>query len=370
MLCKLPPYPKRGGYVVLGAESAGPGDVLSEVSLVQYTTDRSNEVFEIKRLTCTSGEWEQDIFEYDGKALYFYTNWCPYFCTSFLSEQWTDCSPPNIDRDAKVVQQSRLLIDKKRSEPKNTTSQFCRLPPYPSRGTYVVQDNPDAGPGDTFQNVSLIQYTSDEHNKVVTIEHFRCLSGVWYQKIFQEASENLYFYSSWCPKLCSQCFGEKLADRQHSLLSKNQALTKKDQPKTKAGYCAVPPYPEFGSYSVIGEPTAAQPGDEYDALWLNYTCGAGYSLVGSGILYCLRGVWSDELPKCTRFCPLIRQPGVEYLCGQVGSDDDLRPCGAQAQDGSVVIPRCSSPYYQAKSALRPMICQHEEWDHVPDCSPG
>ncbi|GBP33272.1 Modular serine protease [Eumeta japonica] len=314
-LCRLPPYPKHGGYIVLNETTAAPGAVFSNVSLVQYTTDKHKKVFEIKRFTCSFGQWKN--------------------------------------------------FTVKHSEPKVTKSKhFCRLPPYPNKGTYVVQGRPDARPGDLLQNVSLIQYISDERNEVMTIKHFRCSSGAWYQKVFREAAESQHFHSSWCPNLCSECFGKKLAGCVTDT-STNSFVRRGG--RTTAASCALPPRPQFGNYSIISNTEIAQSGDVYDDLGLIYECNADYALVGNKYVHCTKGVWSGALPKCIRFCHLIKQPGVEYACAEAGASADFESCGVYLPEGAVVTPRCRSPYYASRSPLKPMTCEDGKWKNVPEC---
>ncbi|GBP33268.1 Zinc finger protein 821 [Eumeta japonica] len=265
-LCRLPPYPRNGGYVVLNETSATLEDAFQRISLVECRIDRNKEGFEIKRFTCSFGQWHQDIIEHESDALHFYTS--------------------------------------------------C-----------------------------------DERNEVMTIKNFKCSSGAWYQKVFRETAESLHFHSSWCPSLCSECFGKKLAERLYPSLVKSQVA----RSQTRVGY-----------YSLTSDPKVAQPEGMYDSLRLNYTCSVGYTLVGNKYVHCTKGVWSGALPKCTRFCRFIRQPGVEYLCGKADTGTNIGICGAHAPDGSKVIPRCSSPYYESRSPLKPMTCENGKWKNIAE----
>ncbi|GBP33266.1 Modular serine protease [Eumeta japonica] len=366
-LCQLPPYPKRGGYVVINETSAAPGDVLDRVSLVRFTTDRDKKVFEIKRFTCSFGQWHQDIIEYESDALHFYTSWCPHFCSSFLSDQWTECTTPNSDENLRGARQCGSNLPKHQLEQNDIDlEEFCRLPPYPNKGTYVVQGRPEARPGDLLQNVSLIQYTGDARDEVITIKHLRCSSGAWYQKVFREAAESLHFHTSWCPNLCSECFGQKIAERPHYPLINNKVSKKKDNSQTTAVSCALPQPPKFGNYSVIGKSEATQPG-EYGFLNLNYKCNTGYTLIGNRNVCCMKGAWSVALPKCTKFCHLIRQTGVVYACEEAGAGAGVESCGVYLPEGSVVTPRCNTPYYESRSPLKPMTCEDGKWSNLPEC---
>ncbi|GBP33262.1 hypothetical protein EVAR_5217_1 [Eumeta japonica] len=70
-----------------------------------------------------------------------------------------------------------------------------------------------------------------------------------------------------------------------------------------------------------------------------------------------------------RFCCLIREPGVEYSCGEVGVNAGVESCGAHAPEGSVVIPRCSSPYYESRSPLKSVkTCENGKWKNIPEHS--
>ncbi|GBP33275.1 Modular serine protease [Eumeta japonica] len=381
--CQLPPYPAHGGYVVLNAEHAKPGDLFANVSLIQYTTDESYNVFEIKRLTCTLGEWYQDILEYQSTTLQFFTSWCPFFCSRFFSDRRTENSSPSLIHDPKKLNSHKSKATEGSTKENDTSSTSCRLPPYPDHGTYIVPDHPNAKPGDVFQEVSLIQYTSDESNTVVGIEHFKCSAGSWNQKIFREASEKLQFHTSWCPSLCSNFLGGVRIDcpvllrpirRCHIrtfflLLLSNLPAFSLVTAKVPKNSCIQPPYPKFGNYSILSATEPSKPGDVHDVLRLNYTCDAGYNVTGNRNVYCLNGTWSDELPKCTKFCHLNRQPGVEYLCESLKAEGSVNPCNDYHEDGGIIYPQCNRPYYTPKSTLKPMICVNGEWDNLPKCKP-
>lgn len=66
------------------------------------------------------------------------------------------------------------------------------------------------------------------------------------------------------------------------------------------GNCKLPPYPEKGTYNVIGVPNA-RPGDSLSVAVINITCTAGYGVEGHiNRLICLNGEWEKPVPKCVR----------------------------------------------------------------------
>ncbi|GBP36284.1 Modular serine protease [Eumeta japonica] len=138
--------------------------------------------------------------------------------------------------------------------------------------------------------------------------------------------------------------------------------------------CRLPAQPAHGRYTVAGRP-GARPGQSLESFYLNYTCSVGYGIVGESTVYCFRGYWSVDTPRCvseylTRgFCRLHPHPSVEYMCPVPDTNGGTRPCNRYEPDGTRVIPNCRSPNYYSPQALSRMTCIEGSWDYIATCLP-
>ncbi|GBP33261.1 Modular serine protease [Eumeta japonica] len=250
-----------------------------------------------------------------------------------------------------------------RSKSKDPTRKRCILPPYPENGGYVVMDAPAARPGDVFEKVSLIQYTTSGDGQLVEIKNFKCAQGHWSLKIFKYESEKIYLNSSWCRLFQSEPFieqwtapvegqsPENLRSLQANMLGfmveepirkstmghvliyfNNTCCMYKlhvDDKRRNALFfsclnllftnlqpkelCTLPPQPVAGQYTVVNRPSA-KPGETYDAVHLIYSCYTKRVLVGNKNVYCFNNVWSGEAPTCLN-CGIIRSTANDYAGG-------------------------------------------------------
>ncbi|GBP75792.1 hypothetical protein EVAR_65424_1 [Eumeta japonica] len=152
------------------------------------------------------------------------------------------------------------------------TQKRCVLPQYPENGSYIVINNTKAGPGDAFDDLSLILYTSDEYFALEVV-YVACARGAWSREILKRV-----------PRSTEPC---------------NHLTNQEASPKTNTNpeCCKLPPYPEHGLYVVAGD-ASAKPGDERASASLEYACRGGYGLVGAARVRCDGGTWRGAAPKC------------------------------------------------------------------------
>ncbi|KAJ2940768.1 hypothetical protein O0L34_g14879 [Tuta absoluta] len=135
--------------------------------------------------------------------------------------------------------------------------------------------------------------------------------------------------------------------------------------------CTLPPYPDNGRYSVGGN-SKVRPGDQVNSAQLHVSCNPGYKASGNNILYCVLGAWSEELPKCVRFCKLNPHPSVKYRCQATSEDSEdsyYRDCNTQEPTGTIVRPQCNEPNYYFAGVLSHMRCNEGRWNHIAICQP-
>ncbi|XP_068625766.1 uncharacterized protein [Battus philenor] len=133
--------------------------------------------------------------------------------------------------------------------------------------------------------------------------------------------------------------------------------------------CVAPPYPANGRYIGVRN-TDIRPGQSLPYALLNFSCNNGYDISGAGTLYCYEGSWSDTLPSCIKRCKLPVQSAVNYDCLSSDDTDGTRPCQEYEPSGTVVIPSCRGPQYQAQGKLPNMKCVDGVWNYVAVCKPG
>lgn len=138
----------------------------------------------------------------------------------------------------------------------------------------------------------------------------------------------------------------------------------------QSGKCVLPPYPDHGTYVVANAPYAV-PGQGFQALQLNVTCRPGYGVPGTDVVFCQDGTWSNDIPKCVRFCKLDPHPSVHYHCLVSGSEglEGQRKCNTYEPTGTVIRPECNSPNYYSTGILPPMRCIDGSWNYVAICAP-
>ncbi|GBP95976.1 hypothetical protein EVAR_76121_1 [Eumeta japonica] len=66
----------------------------------------------------------------------------------------------------------------------SSTIKSCVLPKYPENGSYIVINDTNAGPGDAFDDLSLILYTSDEYF-ALEVFYLACARGAWNREIIK-----------------------------------------------------------------------------------------------------------------------------------------------------------------------------------------
>ncbi|KAF9414619.1 hypothetical protein HW555_007548, partial [Spodoptera exigua] len=156
---------------------------------------------------------------------------------------------------------------------------------------------------------------------------------------------------------------EELCNRQ---LPSNPSVTTRP---LQSGKCILPPYPDHGTYVVSNAPYAV-PGQGFQALQLTVTCRPGYGVLGTDIVFCQDGTWSNDIPKCVRYCKLDPHPSVHYHCLVSGTVEGQRKCNTYEPTGTVVRPECNSPNYYSTGILPFMRCIDGSWDYVAVCTPG
>ncbi|XP_013135837.1 PREDICTED: very low-density lipoprotein receptor-like [Papilio polytes] len=63
--------------------------------------------------------------------------------------------------------------------------------------------------------------------------------------------------------------------------------------------CKLPDYPQYGTYTVVGFPTAV-PGQILEKPIIEMSCNTGYALDSPNSMYCVDGTWSSAPPRCVR----------------------------------------------------------------------
>ncbi|XP_045781547.1 modular serine protease-like [Maniola jurtina] len=138
---------------------------------------------------------------------------------------------------------------------------------------------------------------------------------------------------------------------------------------SQGGNCKLPSYPQFGTYTVTNVP-GGLPGESYTSVFLNITCNPGFGVEEMrDNIWCYNGVWSNEMPKCVRFCRLNKHPSVEYRCISTGAFTGSRECGPLEPAGTIVQPICRTPNYYYPGVLSNMNCIDGYWDYIALCKP-
>ncbi|XP_023949286.1 modular serine protease [Bicyclus anynana] len=138
---------------------------------------------------------------------------------------------------------------------------------------------------------------------------------------------------------------------------------------SQGGNCVLPQYPQYGTYTVANVPGAV-PGETYPSAVLNITCIPGFGVEENrNTLWCYDGSWSNNMPKCVRFCRLNKHPSVEYRCISTGAFIGSRECGPLEPAGTVVQPYCRTPNYYYPGVLSNMNCIDGSWDYIAQCKP-
>nr|XP_026500939.1 modular serine protease-like [Vanessa tameamea] len=145
-----------------------------------------------------------------------------------------------------------------------------------------------------------------------------------------------------------------------------------DKPVAQGGKCVLPPFPEHGTYTMGGNPSAT-PGQTFPTVFLNISCNPGFGVERDVTsVFCFGGDWSNDIPKCVRFCRLNQHESVEYRCRLSGPDslEGTRECGTEEPAGTVVKPICRAPNYYNSDILNPMRCIDGSWTYIAICKPG
>ncbi|GBP30613.1 hypothetical protein EVAR_76156_1 [Eumeta japonica] len=154
------------------------------------------------------------------------------------------------------------------------TEKMCVLPQYPENGSYIVINDTKAGPGDAFDDISLILCTSDEYFALEVV-YLACARGAWSREILKRVQRPIVPWNSMT----------------------NQEASPTTNSSANPEYCKLPPYPEHGLYVVAGDARAA-PGAERASASLEYACRGGYGLVGAARVRCEGGTWRGAAPQC------------------------------------------------------------------------
>ncbi|XP_068625747.1 modular serine protease-like [Battus philenor] len=133
-------------------------------------------------------------------------------------------------------------------------------------------------------------------------------------------------------------------------------------PVTERPRCELPVEPQNGTYSVISDSNATTT----DYLYLEYSCGTGFKLVGEPKVACVDGVW-PEIPRCIQTCELIQHLSVVYECEEEESGKP-RPCEKEEIEGTVVKTSCKPPNYYSPVELPYMHCGQGMWTSGPVCT--
>ncbi|GBP45789.1 Coagulation factor X [Eumeta japonica] len=286
-LCKLPPRPHFGGHMVVGKPDAQPGDQFQNVSLVEYKYDVINDPrirVNIKVLNCKAGEWSNTVFRFQNEELYFNTSWCPILCAMF--EEYIGKVPMPRFQSPKETYNT--------IGGNGSPSKSCVLPPYPVGGGYYVDNQPSAKPGDVYNHLVTVRvYEPLRDGEVYRIKTLVCNNGAWFTKILNLENDTLVFTQhDWCPLICKKFFTDDIASPEV-----NETTIKAVAEVESTRSCKLPPYPQHGNYTVMNRPNAT-PGEALDAAYLKYSCHLNKNIVGSKSIFCVDGVWSDEIPKC------------------------------------------------------------------------
>ncbi|GBP30588.1 Melanization protease 1 [Eumeta japonica] len=355
--CRLPPYPERGGYVVVDAPGAGPGDVYQNVSLVRYEEDIYDRLY-LKLLRCSFGRWSEYIFQYHSEKLYFNVSWCPLLCppgegarhvhpslvppSSFSSsyQRWHQQSAVTCDFSGRLYntvsrsEVSQMLTARSpfystvtaptpatTTEPhetfEETSPNLCKLPTNPDREGY---DTRYTMFGHTYERFDVHQYVLDEVDGVYKVMDLECENGQWDIRFWNQIkTESLPFNTyEWCPFLCATTMLKVDSEPAKQPYLPNIKITEENtKNQTK---CELPPYPQDGNYTVMHRPAAA-PGDVLGAAHLSYSCSPNRKLVGSKDVYCIEGAWSDDAPKCIHNTTAVTQSVLSFFaeCGSIRS---------------------------------------------------
>ncbi|GBP30638.1 Limulus clotting factor C [Eumeta japonica] len=305
--CVLPQYPENSSYIVINDKRAGPGDVFDNVSLIQYV-DNQYPLLEIVYLVCARGAWSGDIFKRVTQPV--------------LSSAWNH------------------LRDKEGISNTNTSPEYCKLPPYPEHGLYVVAGDASAKPGDERASASL-EYACRGGYGLVGAARVRCEGGTWYDD-------------------APECFDST----ERPMFGSEAKMPLTTQNET----CQLPDQPDHGHYEVSKKGHIGLD-NNYTFLELNYTCDFGYGMVGFANVHCSNGKWSHVMPTCIGGCRLDSIPGVSYLCKGWRKTKFSKYCNHIKPYGAEVLPECAGPYYRSNKPLLPMKCVDGNWNYTPACLP-
>ncbi|XP_073244344.1 sushi, von Willebrand factor type A, EGF and pentraxin domain-containing protein 1-like isoform X3 [Porites lutea] len=87
---------------------------------------------------------------------------------------------------------------------------------------------------------------------------------------------------------------------------------------------------------------------------VEFSCDANYTLIGSSVIRCIKGVWSSTVPTCKASCP---DPGVPQNGQRIGTSFG---------DGKHLQFSCSSGYWLVGSQL--IVCNEGKWSNdIPTC---
>ncbi|CAB3260968.1 unnamed protein product [Arctia plantaginis] len=152
-------------------------------------------------------------------------------------------------------------------------------------------------------------------------------------------------------------------DETFCLLSNNRSK--------RSNACVLPAYPNHGIYRVSNNPQA-RPGETLDSLALTVYCRRGYGVVNRGSssgngteVFCVNGVWYQNMPQCVRFCKLDPNPSVRYMCHVPGLG--LKVCDNYVSPGTLVSPVCNTPIYYSTESFSKMKCTTGFWNYVAQC---
>ncbi|CAG9789834.1 unnamed protein product [Diatraea saccharalis] len=113
----------------------------------------------------------------------------------------------------------------------------------------------------------------------------------------------------------------------------------------------------------------AEPGQAFDNVVLNITCNTGYLVKSKdkSQIFCINGIWSEQITDCSRSCRLQKDPTVKYTC-LLKDINHRRECTDQEPEGTVIQPVCNLGYYTS-TPLPQMRCIAGSWNYPAKCIP-
>ncbi|KAJ3649365.1 hypothetical protein Zmor_021115 [Zophobas morio] len=134
--------------------------------------------------------------------------------------------------------------------------------------------------------------------------------------------------------------------------------------------CTLPPYPEFGRWTIYEVSSQKPPGELVPpGTVLEVSCDTNHKLDSHEIVTCIRGVWRPEIGNCLRTCPTINST-VIMTVSCTFNEQRLKSC-ADPFDGTIARFQCARYFEnqgQEKDPFR--LCSNGKWSGSwPTCVP-